>query len=63
MSRMIPAQRKAAEILRRLPRIGEKKDGFIFSTTVHTPVSGFSRAKEQIDAAILERCRRRTNLP
>ena len=49
----IPLSDKAVEILQSLPRIGDKKDSFIFSTTVRTAVSGFSRAKEQIDEAIL----------
>ena len=37
-----------------MPRIGEKKDGFIFTTTGARPVSGFSRAKAAIDKAIVE---------
>jgi len=49
----IPLSGKTIEILHGLPRIGDKKDGFIFSTTARTAVSGFSRAKEQIDDAIL----------
>ena len=43
----------AVEILAALPRV-EGKAGFVFTTTGKTAVSGFSRAKEQIDAAILE---------
>jgi integrase len=38
-------------LLRSLPRIG---DGLIFTTTVETPVSGFSRAKRRLDAAMLK---------
>ena len=49
----IPLSDKAVEILRGLPRIGDKKDGFIFTTNGRTPVSGFSRAKESIDKAML----------
>jgi integrase len=43
----------ALEILKGLPRIGDRKDGFIFTTTGRTPVSGFSRAKASIDSAVL----------
>jgi integrase len=37
-------------VLRSLPRIG---NGLLFTTTGTTPVSGFSRAKERIRAAML----------
>jgi integrase len=40
----------AIEVLKSLPRIG---DGFLFTTTGATPVSGFSRAKERMRAAML----------
>jgi integrase len=50
----IPLSDPATKILVGLPRIGEKKDGFVFSTTGKTAVSGFSRAKEAIDATIVE---------
>jgi integrase len=40
----------AIEVLRSLPRIG---DGLLFTTTGTTPVSGFSRAKERMRAAML----------
>jgi integrase len=49
----IPLSDKAIEILQSVPHIGDKKDGIIFSTNGRTPVSGFSRAKESIDKAIL----------
>jgi integrase len=49
----IPLSHTAIEILRGMPRIGDKKDGFIFTTNGRTAVSGFSRAKESIDKAIL----------
>ena len=47
----IPLSDTAVRILQGLPRIGEKKDGFIFTTTGATPVSGFSRAKAAVDKA------------
>ena len=58
----IPLSHTAIEILRGLPRIGDKKDGFIFTTNGRTAVSGFSRAKEldrQGDALSAEGNRRR----
>ena len=36
-------------IIERLPRM---HDGFVFSTTGRTPISGFGRAKERLDAAM-----------
>jgi integrase len=41
----------AAHVLLALPRIGDKPDGFIFTTTGRTPISGWSRAKLAIDKA------------
>ncbi len=49
----IPLSEAATNILRSLPRIGDKRDALIFSTTGRTPVSGFSRAKEAVDTEIL----------
>lgn len=49
----IPLSDAAVETLAALPRV-EGKAGFVFTTTGKTAVSGFSRAKAQIDAAILE---------
>jgi integrase len=40
----------AVEILRSVPRIGR---GFVFTTNDETKVSGFSRAKRRLDAAML----------
>jgi integrase len=54
----IPLSDKAVEILAALPRMGDKKDGFIFTTTGKTPVSGFSRAKVSVDTAIMKRLRK-----
>jgi integrase len=46
----IPLSTQAAEILVSLPRIGASD--IMFTTTGETPVSGFSRAKRNLDAAI-----------
>ena len=40
---------QAVAIIEGLPRI---HDGFVFSTTGRTPISGFGRAKERLDAAM-----------
>ena len=50
----LPLSDAAIRILRSLPRIGDRKDAFVFSTTGRTPISGFSNAKEAIDRAIVE---------
>jgi integrase len=50
----IPLSDAALGIIKSLPRIGDRKDAFLFSTTGRTPVSGFSNAKEAIDRAIAE---------
>ena len=50
----IPLSDPAVAILAGLPRIGERKDALVFSTTGRTAVSGFSKAKDQIDAAMLD---------
>ena len=50
----VPLSDAAIEALIRLPRIGDGKDGFVFTTTGRTQVSGFSKAKRQIDAAVME---------
>jgi integrase len=48
---VIPLSDAAAAILENMPRIG-KRDGFVFTTTGKTAVSGWSRAKVNIDAAV-----------
>jgi integrase len=48
----IPLSDSVVGIFDRLRRIGDEKDGPIFTTTGRTPVSGWSRAKEQLDKAI-----------
>jgi integrase len=49
----IPLSDVAIEIISGLPRIASK-DGFVFSATGRTAVSGFSRAKAATDNAVLE---------
>jgi integrase len=62
----IPLSDAVVKILKALPRItasekddkkAGKKSDFVFTTTGKTSVSGFSRAKEQFDAVILEALR------
>jgi integrase len=47
----VPLSNAAIEIISALPRIKTSK-GFVFTTTNETEVSGFSRAKSRLDAAI-----------
>ena len=51
----VPLSESALRVLEALPRIEarHRSAGFVFSTTGKTAVSGFSRAKTTIDAAIL----------
>jgi integrase len=51
---VIPLSDPAVTILQSLPRIGERKDGFVFTTKGTSPVSGWSRAKDTIDRAMLD---------
>jgi integrase len=46
---VIPLSDAAIEILKSFPRIG--RSGFVFTVTGRTPISGWSRAKEQLDKA------------
>jgi integrase len=50
----------ATAVLRSLPRVG---DGLVFTTTGETPVSGFSRAKRRLDAAMIRARRRSFGMP
>ena len=50
----VPLSDAAVEIIQGLPRIGDVKDGYVFTTTSFSPVSGFSRAKRAIDRTIIE---------
>lgn len=49
----VPLADTAISLLQSLPRIGTAKDGFVFTTNGETAISGFSRAKERLDAAIV----------
>lgn len=48
---LVPLSGAALDIITALPKIG--KAGFVFTTTGETPVSGFSRSKSRLDAAML----------
>jgi integrase len=50
---VVPLSDTAVNILKALPR-NEGKAGLVFTTTGRTPVSGFSKAKVEIDAAIVK---------
>ena len=54
---VIPLSAGAIGILAGLPRIG-KRDGFVFTTTGKTAISGWSRAKANLDDAILKAMRK-----
>jgi integrase len=47
---VIPLSGAALSILESMPRIG-RRDGFVFTTTGKTAISGWSRAKAQLDTA------------
>ena len=47
---VVPLSAAALSILERAPRIG-KRDGFVFTTTGETAVSGWSKAKSMLDTA------------
>jgi integrase len=49
---VIPLSEAALDIIKPLPRVESRR--FVFSTTGRTPVSGFSKAKAEIDKAIVE---------
>jgi integrase len=48
----VPLSDAAVEILMAIPRIRTTK-GFVFTTTRNAAVSGFSRAKDRLDAAVM----------
>ena len=50
----------AINVLRSVPRVG---NDLVFTTTGKTPVSGFSRAKRQLDAAMVKTRRQSLGLP
>lgn len=49
----VPLTDAAQVIIAKVPRVGGRA-GFVFSTTGATPVSGYSRAKNRLDAAMTE---------
>lgn len=46
----VPLSRQVVEIIKAIPRIGDS--GLLFTTTGETPMSGFSKAKERVDASV-----------
>ena len=51
---VIPLSDAAMAIVTQLPRVGDNPDGFMFSTTRKTPISGWSNVKDRLDTAIHE---------
>jgi integrase len=47
---IIPLSDAAVSILENMPHIG-RRDGFVFPMTGRTPISGWSKAKTQLDKA------------
>jgi integrase len=47
---IIPLSDAAVSILENMPHIG-RRDGFVFPMTGRTPISGWSKAKTQLDEA------------
>jgi integrase len=54
----VPLSDAVIDVLKSVPRIGDAREDFVFSTTGRTPISGFSRAKTTIDSAIVELMRK-----
>lgn len=54
----IPLSDAAVRVIEGLPRIGDRKDALVFSTTGRTAVSGFSRAQDGFDRAMLDELRK-----
>jgi integrase len=63
VAHVIPLSDTAVRIIKGLPRIGGKGDGFVFTTTTRAPVSGWSRAKAHVDKAILAVMRPDSEVP
>jgi integrase len=59
---VVPLSPLAREIIASAPAV-EGKPGFVFTTTGKTAVSGFSRIKKRLDAAMLEVARAETGNP
>jgi integrase len=53
----LPLSAAAVRVIEALPRVGDKQDGFVFTTTGKSAVSGFSRFKTTIDKRMLESSR------
>lgn len=58
----VPLSKAALAILEDLPRIGEKS-GLVFTTNDTTAVSGFSKAKSELDGYMLEELRKDAAAP
>jgi integrase len=56
----VPLCTEAQLIIRNLPQMGE--EGYLFTTTGKTPISGYSNAKERLDAVMLELAKRDAEL-
>jgi integrase len=52
----VPLSDQAIAVLEQLPRI-KNKVGLVFTTNANTPVSGFTRAKDRLDVAIVRAMR------
>jgi integrase len=59
---LVPLSEPAIAILHTLPEI-KSKVGYVFTTTGETPVSGFARIKERIDAKMLAALRKDASEP
>ncbi|MEM8794102.1 MAG: tyrosine-type recombinase/integrase [Pseudomonadota bacterium] len=49
---LVPLSPQAMDILRRVPRVSDGPDGFVFTTTGVTAASGYSKAKTRLDIAM-----------
>jgi integrase len=59
---IVPLSNAAMAIIEDLPRIGEKS-GLVFTTNDKTAVSGFSKAKDELDGYMLEELRKDAEAP
>jgi len=50
---MLPLTGMALEVIKTVPMLPQEKTDFLFTTTLKTPVSGWGRCKESLDAAML----------
>nr|WP_244563308.1 site-specific integrase [Bradyrhizobium lablabi] len=49
---MVPMPQSALEIINSIPTVGGSNSGLVFTTNGKTPISGFSKAKKALDAAM-----------